>query len=102
MMRAMTSVHATDTFTERQAPLLRTQHPPDQPAGGTNSAVEKRTETSNFVIPAKAGIQDVDETIDLNSWTPAFAGVTNPFFQQPANVALHNYRHMAVAGRSSG
>jgi hypothetical protein len=42
-------------------------------------AVEIRAETSNFVIPAKAGIQDVDETIDFNSWTPAFAGVTSPF-----------------------
>jgi hypothetical protein len=43
-------------------------------------SVEKRTETSNFVIPAKAGIQDIDETNNFNSWTPAFAGVTtHPF-----------------------
>jgi hypothetical protein len=30
-------------------------------------------------IPAEAGIQDVDESIAFNSWTPAFAGVTKPF-----------------------
>jgi hypothetical protein len=41
--------------------------------------VDKRTEISSFVIPAKAGIQDVDETIDCDSWTPTFAGVTNSF-----------------------
>jgi hypothetical protein len=45
-------------------------------------------------FPVQAGIQDVDETIDLNSWTLAFAGVTNPIFQQPANVVVHNCRHM--------
>ena len=28
-------------------------------------------------FPAQAGIQNVDETIDFNSWTPVFAGVTN-------------------------
>jgi len=42
-------------------------------------AVKKCTEISNIVIPAKAGIQNVDETIDFNSWTPAFAGVTSLF-----------------------
>jgi hypothetical protein len=63
----------------------------------SNRLLKKRNETSNFVIPANAGIQDVDETINFKSWTPAFtgncscvsstsaihggrAGVTNPFF----------------------
>jgi hypothetical protein len=36
----------------------------------------QRADTSNFVIPAKAGIQNVDEAGDFNPWTPAFAGVT--------------------------
>jgi hypothetical protein len=30
-------------------------------------------------FPVKAGIQNVDETIDIKSWTPACAGVTNTF-----------------------
>jgi len=38
-------------------------------------------------FPVQAGIQNVDETIDLNSWTPAFAGVTSHVFQHPANQA---------------
>jgi hypothetical protein len=41
--------------------------------------LKKQTVTSSFVIQAKAGIQDVDEIIYFNSWTPAFAGVTDPF-----------------------
>jgi len=31
-------------------------------------------------FPVKAGIQNVDEAIDMKSWTPAFAGVTNTVF----------------------
>jgi len=30
-------------------------------------------------FPVQAGIQNFEETIDFNSWTPAFAGVTAPF-----------------------
>jgi hypothetical protein len=30
-------------------------------------------------FPVQAGIQNVDETIDIKTWTPAFAGVTNTF-----------------------
>jgi hypothetical protein len=52
----------------------------------TGQAAEILAETSNSVIPAKAGIQNVDETIDFKSWTPAFAGVTNTF-----STALDNH-----------
>ncbi|HJX18996.1 MAG TPA: hypothetical protein VJ437_12505 [Acidiferrobacterales bacterium] len=41
-------------------------------------------------FPVQAGIQAVDETIDYNSWTPAFAGVTKPFFSSLARTeAVH-------------
>jgi len=41
-------------------------------------------------FPVQAGIQAVDETIDYNSWTPAFAGVTKPFFNSLARTeAVH-------------
>jgi hypothetical protein len=30
-------------------------------------------------FPVQAGTQTVDETIDCNFWTPAFAGVTKLF-----------------------
>ena len=31
-------------------------------------------------FPVKAGIQNADETMDFNSWTSTFAGVTNLLF----------------------
>jgi hypothetical protein len=43
----------------------------------TGSMLKNAPKTSNFVIPAKAGIQNVDEVINFNSWTPTFAGVTS-------------------------
>jgi hypothetical protein len=70
--------------------------------------LKSQNETSSFVIPAKAGIQNVDETIDFKSWTPACngncscvsstsaihggrAGVTSSFFNSLPKQCARRY-----------
>jgi hypothetical protein len=43
---------------------------------GAKPSLRRQTQEQ---FPVQAGIQAVDETIDINSWTPAFAGVTTTF-----------------------
>ncbi len=61
--------------------------------------VEKCIETSTSVIPAKAGIQDVDESITINTWTPAFAGVTKLFFNSLLLLEHHGAFYKGAACR---